>query len=916
MQENSQKKDMSQNERMYIHSRSWHSLEENVVIEALLSSKAGLDPKEATDRQAIYGPNALPAKKLTTIWEVLFHQIKNPLIFILIAAAVASLAIGEMTDAIFIMIVIALNSCLGAYQEYNAEKSAASLQNLLKIKARVRRGSKEFELPSEELVPGDIVLLESGYKVPADIRLLEANNLSSDESFLTGESIAATKGIGLLPENIGVSERENMAFAGATVTAGRGMGIVVATGLETEVGQIAEHVNESESAKPPLVMRMERFTRQISILVLLISAFLAVALRIQGLDAASIFFFVVALAVSAIPEGLPVALTVALSIAVSRMSRRNVIVRKLPAVESLGSCTVIASDKTGTLTVNQQTARLVYLADGQGYQISGQGYNGEGEFSPVNQGEISDAERSRLKELSILAMLANEGSLTQEMGEWVHYGDAMDVAFLAMGYKMGINPEEVRKETNILGMIPYESERKFSAVFYQKEAITFMAAKGAVETILNFCSQMQGKNGIVDIDKLKIENQAEEMAAQGYRVLAVAEAKYPGFEKKDVYRDEDLPQMVFCGLVGFIDPLRPEVLDSVNTCKDAGIKVIMITGDHPKTAQAIARELGIAGDNELVVTGQDLSEAGNSNSPEFIKLASSTHVFARVSPTQKLEIVEVLINQGEFVAVTGDGVNDAPALRRANIGVAMGSGTDVAKEISSMIVTDDNFSSIVSGVEEGRFAYDNVRKVIYLLISTGAAEVALFVASIFAGLPLPLLAVQLLWLNLVTNGIQDVALAFEGGEPGAMKRKPRKTNEKIFNPQMINQTVISGLTMGAITFVFWYFLVEVQMMDETHARNIILLQMVLLQNVHVFNCRSEFVSAFRVPISRNYILVAGVLVAQGIHILSMHLPFMQTILRIEPITIFEWLEVFALALPLLLIMEIYKQISNYRAKTR
>jgi len=371
-----------------------------------------------------------------------------------------------------------------------------------------------------------------------------------------------------------------------------------------------------------------------------------------------------------------------------------------------------------------------------------------------------------------------------------------------------------------------------------------------------------------------------------------------------------LPELVFRGLVGFIDPLRPEAIESINRCRSAGIKVIMITGDHPGTAAAIAREIGIADKDEKVVTGVQLAEAGGSKSPIFDRLVSSTHVFARVSPSQKLEIVESLINQGEFVAVTGDGVNDAPAMRRANIGIAMGSGTDVAKEISSMIITDDNFASIVSGIEEGRFAYDNVRKVIYLAVSTGAAEVALFVASIFAGLPLPLLAVQLLWLNLVTNGIQDVALAFEGGEEGAMQRKPRKPKEKIFDPQMLAQTFISGLTMGAITVAFWYFLIKIQVMEERHARNIILLLMVLFQNVHVFNCRSEFTSVFKVPISRNYLLVVGVLLAQGVHILSMHVPFMQTILRIEPITAFEWLEVFVFAIPLLVMMETYKIVNR------
>ena len=891
-----------------LQNEEWHSMEEGEVLKELASSKEGLDAQEAAKRLVGYGLNALPLKKPPTIWMILLHQIKNPLIFILIAAAIASMAIGEMTDAFFILVVIALNSALGTYQEYNAEKSAASLQNLLKIKARVLREGKGIEIPSEELVPGDIVLLESGYKVPADLRLLDTNNLLSDESFLTGESIAAVKTAGILPLSTIVSERENIAYAGSNITSGRGTGVVVGTGINTEVGKIAENVNKSESAKPPLVMRMERFTKQVSILVVGISILLAIMLRVQGYDAISIFFFVVALAVSAIPEGLPVALTVALSVAVSRMSKRNVIVRRLPAVESLGSCTVIASDKTGTLTVNQQTARHIWLENGQLFNISGQGYNGEGEVTESTGKPLTDEMRKELLKISELAALANEGSLVHENGEWVYFGDAMDVAFLALSYKLGWSPEAVKKKNELIGMIPYESERKYSATFYNHEEATSVAVKGAVETVLDYCKLTESGREQSGFRRENIEKQARTMADQGYRVLAVAGGTVPNFKNKESYEEEDLPDLVFHGLVGFMDPLRSEVIDSVNRCKKAGIKVIMITGDHPGTALAIARELGISDKHEHVVTGLMLSESGSPESSQFGELVSSTHVFARVSPSQKLEIVESLIQQGEFVAVTGDGVNDAPAMRRANIGVAMGSGTDVAKEISSMIVTDDNFASIVSGVEEGRFAYDNVRKVVYLLISTGAAEVVLFVASVIAGLPMPLLAVQLLWLNLVTNGIQDVALAFEGGEPGAMQRKPRNPKEKIFNPQMISQTIIAGLTMGVIAFVFWVYLVETQMMDETNARNIILLLMVLLQNVHAFNCRSELSSTFLVPLRRNYLLVFGVLLAQGLHILSMHIPFMQHILRVEPITYSEWLTALALAVPLLIVMELYKLI--------
>ena len=886
-----------------ISGEAWHALEDSGIFDKLKVSKVGLSPEEVTSRREIYGENKLPEGKKVTVWEIILHQLLNPLIFILVAAAIASIVIGEAKDAIFIFLVILINSAVGTYQEYNAEKSAASLQKLLRIKASVRREGKQLLIPSEELVPGDVVLLESGVKVPADIRLIESSGLEIDESLLTGESVSVKKQTGILSENLGIAERTNMAFAGSTVLYGRGWGVVVSTGIETEVGKISMHVTESESAKPPLVQRMEKFIQQIGIFIMVLSLIIGVMLYLQGSGLMDIFFFVVALAVSAIPEGLPVALTVALSIAAKRMAKRNVIVRKLNSVESLGSCTVIASDKTGTLTVNEQTAKRVVLPDGSIFHIQGEGYNGDGNVFRKNEPEreISFSENRELQKICRIAVCANEASLTKENNKWVHYGDSMDVALLGMSYKFGLAPEKAEKDPSDL--IPYESERKFSALFCENNNIDL---KGAVETVLDFCDTMSVDGSPVELDRNYILEQADKLAKQGYRLLAFANSKFHNYERKKNYQTEDIPRLTFYGLVGFIDPLRREAIESVEECKKAGIKVIMITGDHPSTAKTLANELGIANEDTLVVNGKMLLEANLPSGKAYRDLVASTTVFARVSPSQKLEIVDILIDEGEFVAVTGDGVNDAPALKRANIGVAMGSGTDVAKEVGSMIVVDDNFSSIVAGVEEGRFAYDNVRKVIYLLISTGAAEVILFICSILAGLPLPLLAVQLLWLNLVTNGIQDVALAFEKGEPGAMKRKPRSPSEKIFNPLMVKQTLVSSVTIGIIVFGFWFWLNNYTQMEEFYARNLILLLMVFMQNFHVFNCRSERVSAFKTPLKRNVILVFGVLIAQGIHILSMQLPFMQNILRIEPITISEWFYILLLAVPIILVMELFK----------
>ncbi len=886
----------------------WHSFTIDKAFEELITDKDGLKSVEAVKRLGFYGENKMPEGKKITIWSVIAHQVIDPLIFILIAAAVASVAIGEAKDAIFIFLVILINSALGSYQEYNAEKSASGLQKLMKIRARVRRDGKEIELPSEDLVPGDIVYLETGLKVPADLRLFEISSLEIDESFLTGESTAAVKKIKVLREDVGVAERTNMAYAGSTVMSGRGVGVVIGTGVYTQVGIIARNVSEGKSAKPPLILRMEKFIKQITAFIIVISVILAIVLRIQGMDLSAIFFFVVALCVSAIPEGLPVALTVALSVATRRMAKRNVIVRRLTSVESLGSCTVIASDKTGTLTVNEQTAKKIILPDGTIYSITGEGYNGDGEIyeDGYEKAPPDLKKHHNLESLIRISVLANESSLYKDNSAWKYHGDAMDIALLGMCHKAGVNPETIRESHSVVDKIPYESEKKFSAAFCEKNGTVHIGVKGAVETILDFCSKMNTGSEIRKIDKDSVIKQADDMAFKGYRVLAFARGEFRDFRKKDVYDNEDIPPLVFYGLICFIDPLRPEAKESVTTCSKAGIKVIMITGDHPATAGTIAADLGIIENVRNVVTGEMLDNAGSHDSPAYQRLVASTSVFARVSPVQKLEIVDVLIRSGEFVAVTGDGVNDAPALRRANIGVAMGSGTDVAKEVGSMIVVDDNFSSIVAGVEEGRFAYDNVRKVIFLLISTGAAEIVMFMLSVLAGLPLPLLAVQLLWLNLVTNGIQDVALAFEGGEPGTMLKKPRKPSETIFNSIMIKQSLVASLTMGLSAFGFWYWLNNYTQAGEIYSRNLVLLLMVFLQNFHVFNCRSETVSAFRIPLRKNVVLLFGVLAAQGLHILSMQIPLMQNVLRIEPVKMTEWLYILGLSIPMIIIVEIYK----------
>lgn len=893
----------------------WHSLDIDEAMSKLSALKDGLDDQEVQHRRKEFGPNQLPSRKPPGVVEVFLRQFLSPLIYVLLAAALISLLLDDVTDAAFIMIVLLINAIIGSIQELKAEKSAEQLQKLMRTTARVKRDGRETVVPAEDLVPGDIVLLESGNRVPADLLFLSTNNLSVDESLLTGESMPAEKNTGKVDPEAVVGDRRNMAFAGTTVATGRGVGVVASIGAHTEIGTIAQAVTETVSAKPPLLIRLEKFSKQVSYLVLAASALLAIIALLRGIELLEVFFLAVALAVSAIPEGLPVAVTVALAIRVTRMSKRNVLTRRLAAVESLGSCTCIASDKTGTLTVNKQTVRAVWI-DGTEHRVSGEGYNGEGEVMTQDGGALSDGSLNVVRKLASAGALSNEGTLVKRGEAWENSGDAVDVALLALAYKSGIDPNAERDAVETVLDVPFESERMFAAKYFRREGRQMVAVKGAIEALLPKCRGIMTTTGRKEIDPQEVREAAETMAGQGYRVLAIATGE------GDKVSEEELPDLCLLGLVGLIDPPRPEVREAVEKCRCAGIKVVMVTGDHPATALAIAKELSIAEDGSQVVTGAELEAIGDPDVPAYLEKVSSSKVFARVTPLQKLEIVDALIRLGNYVAVTGDGVNDTPAMRKANIGVAMGSGTDVAKDTSSIIVTDDNFASIVAGVEEGRYAYDNIRKVTYLLVSTGAAEIVLFLLAVFIGvtaedgkLILPLIAIQLLWLNVVTNGIQHVALAMEGGDPKVMRQPPRDPSEGIFNRQMVQQVLLSALTMGVMAFAAYFLLYEVWGYSAFAATNLVFLLMVMLENVHVFNCRSETESAFRVPLSRNRLLVFGVLGAQGVHLLAMQIPLMQEVLRIEPVSIWEWLAALGAAVLLLAVMEVYKFLRRRNVKT-
>lgn len=883
----------------------WHNEQIAKIFTIVDSNIDGLSHSEAQKRLLKFGKNKLPGQKKTSIFKIIFNQFLNPLIYILLVAGILSFVIGDKKDSFFIFLVIFINAAIGSYQEWKAEKSAESLQNLLKILIKVRRDKKELTVNAEDLVPGDVVILESGNKVPADIRLISFNNLMVDESLLTGESVAVEKkAIDIEEVDLHLSERTNMLFAGSVITSGRAIGIVVETGLNTEVGKIAEAITTIDTSKPALIHRMEEFAKHISYVVIVTCILIAAVEIYRGQPFISVFFMVTALAVSAIPEGLPAAVTVALSVGMSRMSKKNVLIRKLTAVEGLGSCTCIASDKTGTLTINKQTVRMLALPYNGKFNVSGEGYSPEGEITNEDNTKIQLGYSHNLDELVKTSVIANEAGLNKTKQGWINNGDAVDSAILAMGYKYGVNQDQISNNINTITEIPYESEIAYSARFYKNNEKVKIAVKGAFEVITTFCDKMIFNGDIVDINTYQLSEQANTLAEQGYRLIAVASGCFS--EEKREYNHNDITSLTFLGFICLIDPLRAESISAIQKCKNAGVKVLMVTGDHPATALAIGKQLKIADKKEDVITGKEIESLKNG---ELINLLSSKTIFARVTPMQKLEIVEDLIKSGNYVAVTGDGVNDAPALRKAHIGVAMGSGTDIAKDVSSMIVLDDNFSSIVSGIEEGRYTYDNIRKVIYLLISTGAAEIFLFLFSLLAGLPIPLVAVQLLWLNLVTNGIQGVALSFEKGEPESMKKPPRSPGEGIFNKLMIQETILSGLTMAILGFICWIWLIKTGW-DESQARNIILFLMVLFENIHVFNCRSEITSAFKIPFKNNLLLIFGVFIAQGIHILSMQIPLMQNVLKINPINPITWFILLAISSILLIIMELFKKLNQ------
>lgn len=857
---------------------------------------AGLSSADAAARLEQHGANRLPEPVPPGPLALFLSQFRSPFIYVLLAAAIVSFALGQTVNAWFILAVLLINATIGTIQEYSAERAAAALRNLVPSYATVIRDGKPGRLDTTSVVPDDVLQLVSGDRVPADCALCTTHDLEVDESMLTGESLPVAK----RAADGEASDPAARCFAGTLVKRGRGLAVVTATGQHTEIGHISHLVVDQTNVRPPLSERIERFTVLVSwAMVVLISVILAITL-LRGDDLSTVFLIGVALAVSAIPEGLPAAITVALAIGMRRMAKVNVIIRRLLAVEALGSCTFIASDKTGTLTVNEMTVKRVCLPDGTDLAVSGEGID--------PHGTIEGAERhaKALRALVESGALSNEGRLEARDGAWVGTGDTVDVAFLALAHKLGVDPERLRKASPAVAEIPYESEIAYAASLNRHDGHHVLHVKGALERLLPMCAS--ATDG-VPLDTAALYRRVSALAADGYRVLAVARRPL------DAAPDDltgALHDLELIGFVGIIDPVRPEAVFALEKAREASVETAMVTGDHPQTALAIARELGLVQGAGSVVTGEDLEQARAASEDELDALVRTHRVFARISPAQKSLVVDRLIAAGHFVAVTGDGVNDAPALRRAHVGVAMGErGTDVARESADLILTDDNFASIVNGVREGRVVYANIRKVIFLLISTGAAEITLFLWSLTFGLPLPLFPVQLLWLNLVTNGVQDVALAFEPAEGDELEHPPRRPDEPIFDPVMIERVLLNAAFMGSVAFAVFFWVLNGGA-SETEARNTTLLLMVLFENVHALNSRSEHASLFSMNFFGNPLLLAGIVIAQAIHIGSMYLPWISGILEISPVSPGTWLQLLGIALLLLVFDEGHKLLMRRR----
>ncbi len=870
-------------------STTWFHLDvEHILRQLDVSPTQGLSSEEVQRRQSKYGLNAIPKKKQKTPLELFLQQFTQPLVVILLIATVITALLQEWVDSSVIFGVVFVNAVIGFIQESKALKAIEALAKSVASEATVIRNGEKRRIPSVEITIGDVVLLQSGDKVPADLRLVQVRELQVDESSLTGESVPVIKQTDALDADTVLGDRSNMAYSSTLVTYGTGVGVVVAIGRNTEIGKINEMIAEADVLETPLTQSIARFSKVLLYVILSLAALTFIVGLLRGEKWVDMFMAAVALAVGAIPEGLPAAVTITLAIGVSRMAKRNAIIRKLPAVETLGSTSVICSDKTGTLTQNQMTVQKIY-AGSKLYSVTGVGYEPSGQFMHGEQ-VVSATENQALKETLICGLLCNDSNLVSVDGQWKIEGDPTEGALIVSAQKAGFARKTLLSHLPRIDTIPFESAYQYMATLHARQEMndTVVYVKGSVERLLERAQSALSNTGeITTLDAKHILQHADTLAARGLRVLAFA---YKIFErsKTTLSHDDISDGLIFLGLQAMIDPPRPEAIEAAAACQSAGVRVKMITGDHELTALAIAQRLGIASPQatmDSVINGKTLTTLPEEKLPEVVENMS---VFARVAPEDKLRLVKALQKKGYIVAMTGDGVNDAPSLKQANIGIAMGiTGTDVAKETADMILTDDNFATIEAAVEEGRNVYDNLVKFITWTLPTNFGEGLVILASVIAGLTLPILPVQLLWINMTTAILLGLMLAFEPKEPGIMNRPPREPNEPILTTSLVVRIIIVGALLCAGALLFFELALQNGRTDA-EARTIAVNIFILGELFYLFNCRSLRYSMFKVGLFSNPLIWLGVFGMLALQVLYTYLPFMNVAFQSAPLTLADW----------------------------
>ncbi|MBI4162167.1 MAG: calcium-transporting P-type ATPase, PMR1-type [Candidatus Aenigmarchaeota archaeon] len=860
---------------------AWHSLSIEETLKQLKSSADGLSDLEASARIKEYGQNKLQEAKKKSKISLFLNQFRNFLVVILIIAGIVSFAVGEIIDAAAIFAIVILNSILGFVQENKAEHSLEALKKMTAPKTVAVRNGKKIVVDSVLLVPGDIIYLEAGSKVPADARILEEMNLKIDEAVLTGESKPARKSLDNVKSESALADRKNIIFSGTTVVYGRCTAVVIETGMKTEFGKIAEKLSEPDESTP-LQLRLESLGKQLGIIIMVISAVVFAAGFLRGNSTVEMFLVAVSLAVAAIPEGLPAVVTITLAIGLMRMARKRAIVRKLASVETLGSATVICSDKTGTLTQNKMTVRKIF-------------YNNQ------SMDSNNKIENKLLFEIGVLCndAVVNDSQSASKLADSEAIGDPTEIALIISAKQQDV--EDLRKNYKRINEIPFESSRKMMSVLCQNNNSSIMYTKGAPEVVLEKCNKIYTDSGISDLtdaDRKAIMDANQAFTNEALRVLAFA---YKNISAESRFAEDDL---VFVGLQAMIDPPRTEVKDAIAVCKQAGMKVVMITGDHKNTAVAIAKEIGL--DIEFSITGEELEKM---HDKEFESVVENITVYARTSPEQKLRITEALRKKGNIVAMSGDGVNDAPSIKKSDIGIAVGSGTDVTKEAADMVLTDDNLSTIVSAIEEGRAIYDNIKKFVYYLLSANVGEVAIVFAAILLGLPLPLLPLMLLWINILTDGLPALALGVEHPDKNIMKRKPRNPKEKILNKKSILFIAVVAAIFAVGTLLQFYS----ELADINKAQTAAFTTVVLFELFLALSMRSN-TPLHKIGLFNNKEMIAALLSSFFLQVAVVYLPFFNEIFGTVPLAFMDWVEIIAVSVSILIILEIWKTLAYKKGK--